>query len=79
MQVKSTGEDNGVPAVLSTEACAAMLGLSPRTLEDWRMKMVGPPYRKTGRSKRCKVLYFRHEVLAWLESHKRGGSFEDHA
>ena len=36
-------------ALLTTVQAAEHLGLSPRTLEDWRVRGGGPPYRKLGR------------------------------
>lgn len=34
---------------LSTREAGAWLGVSPRTLEDWRLRGGGPPFHKLGR------------------------------
>ena len=69
--------------LMDTPECARYLGISPRTLEDWRWKgdESGPLKGPTPRtySRKC-VRYDRAEVLAWLETRpsiirrSRGGS-----
>ncbi len=38
-----------IETLLTTIEAAALLGTSPRTLEDWRLRGGGPIYRKVGR------------------------------
>jgi len=35
-------------SILDTNDAAALIGVSPRTLEDWRWRGVGPPFYKLG-------------------------------
>jgi hypothetical protein len=46
---------------LRQDAVAARWGLSPRTLEDWRWRKVGPPYLKIG----GRVHYRLQDIEAW--------------
>ena len=50
-----------------------MTGYTPRTLQDRRCRGQGPPWRKLGTGKRAKVIYFEHEVVAWIDAQPRGG------
>lgn len=52
------------PRRLSEREAAAYLGLSPRTLQDWRTKGVGMPYAKVGR----RVSYAAADLDAFLVS-----------
>ena len=49
-----------------TDATAKELGLSPRTLEKYRLTGEGPPYFKFGR----RVLYLEEDVFKWAQSKK---------
>ena len=50
----------------TTHEVAAFLGISPKTLENWRWKgSTGPRFTKLSRL----VRYPGHEVIAWLNSH----------
>jgi hypothetical protein len=52
---------------LSTYDLAVKLKMSPRTLEDWRAKKIGPDYiQPSGR--RGPVLYSWNTVCAWLQT-----------
>ena len=57
--------------VSSTEA-AQMLGISPRTLANWRVQGRGPAYVRLGKS-RSPILYRVSDIDAWLESRLVGG------
>lgn len=58
--------------LLPQKRVAAMLSVSPRALEAWRMRGDGPPFFRI--SKRC-VRYRRHDVEAWLASRRAGTSY----
>ena len=55
-------------ALLTTAQVAAILSLSPRTLEQLRVKGGGPPYFALG--KRA-VRYRRSDVDSWLDARQR--------
>jgi predicted DNA-binding transcriptional regulator AlpA len=59
--------------VLTQEQVAAMLQVSPRTLEDWRLRGGGPPFVKA--SRRC-VRYPRAQLEAWIDSRTVGSTTE---
>lgn len=46
-------------ALLDTSDAAEVLGISPRTLEDWRWRGGGPPFFKLGR----RMVRYRPEDL----------------
>lgn len=50
-------------AGMGTSAAAAFLGMSPRTLEAWRVRGEGPPYSKLG----TRVTYQRDDLEAWRD------------
>ena len=50
---------------LNTDQAALYLGVSVRTLEDWRQKQIGPAYYKKLEGKL--VLYRRDELDRWVE------------
>lgn len=54
---------------LTPEQAAAELELSTDTLERWRKRQYGPPWRQHG----TRVRYVREEVQAWDLSTRRGG------
>ncbi|MDO4429194.1 MAG: helix-turn-helix domain-containing protein [Atopobiaceae bacterium] len=60
-------------AVPSSTA-ARILGISPRTLSNWRVQGRGPRYVKVG-SNRSPVLYRISDIEEWLDSRvvERGG------
>ena len=49
---------------LSEKEFAKELGVSPRTLRNWRQLRVGPPFVTIGK----RINYRRASGLAWLES-----------
>ena len=59
----------------NTRAAALYLGLSPRTLEKWRLIGQGPPYTKRGR--RC--LYRLEDLDSWAEAGLRGSTSQKRA
>lgn len=63
------GMTNEIPfQLLTTEELAEFLGVSMRTIEDWRCDRKGPPHVRLGPRT---VRYRSDEVLAWLA---RGGT-----
>lgn len=64
-----TGNDSTRPPSrqLRTRAAAEYLGLSVRTLENYRMAGEGPPFRKLGSSARSPVVYDLGSLQDWLE------------
>lgn len=77
----SGGADTSTPRVsepeyLDTTEAAALLRLSPRTLERMRVEGCGPPYLKAGRGIRAKVLYKPDQVRAWVEALSYGSTSE---
>ncbi len=50
--------------LLDNAGTAGLLDIRPNTLEIWRTKGEGPPYRKVGRA----VRYVEAEVIAWLDA-----------
>ena len=51
---------------MRTKAVAEMLGVSPRTVEDWRSTGDGPPFQRP--PGRRLVLYEPEAVAAWVRS-----------
>ena len=56
-------------ALLSTRDAAAYLALSPRTLEKWRTRGVGPAYSRIGR----RVVYRRDDLDKFVAAGVVGG------
>ena len=54
--------------LFSTGAAAQQLGLSPRTLEKWRLTGEGPPYLKLSPHA---VRYRMSDIEAWLGQRQR--------
>jgi predicted DNA-binding transcriptional regulator AlpA len=54
--------------LVSEAETAALLGIAPRTLQEWRRKGAGPAFiRLTGRS----IRYRQADVLAWVTARIR--------
>jgi hypothetical protein len=53
---------------LTTPEAAAMLRLSPRTLEKIRVEGCGPKFHKAGRGIRAKVLYRPADIMEWIKA-----------
>lgn len=49
--------------LLNEKQVAAITGLSPRTLQTWRLRGGGPEFLKLGTG----VRYRRDEVVAWMK------------
>lgn len=57
---------------MSCEEVANMFGLSPRTLERYRLEGTGPAYLKLGR----RVVYSKAMVLSWANAQIRHSTSE---
>jgi len=55
--------------LLKTKEAAAYLGLSVRTLENWRYQGRGPKVTTLDRT----VRYDLRDLDAWIEDHKKAG------
>ena len=60
-------------AYLSTRQAAALLGLSPRTLERYRVTGDGPVFSKLGR----RVCYARADIDGWASGRRRRSTSDD--
>ena len=58
---------------LSTRQAAALLGLSPRTLERYRVTGDGPAFSKLGR----RVCYARADLDGWASERRRNSTSDD--
>ena len=63
--------------LFSTAEAAKYLRLSPRTLEDFRVKGGGPVFIRNGVGKRAPVFYDLEDLNAWLRSRKFGSTSEE--
>lgn len=52
--------------LLTPEEVAAMAGVDPETVKNWRIARTGPPYTKMGKA----VLYRREAILRWLAANE---------
>jgi len=55
---------------VSTSVAARMLGLTPGTLQNWRLYRRGPRYIKLGSGRSGRVLYDTRDLNEFLESSK---------
>lgn len=56
--------------LLDTVQTAALLGITPSTLKQWRHKGRGPAFIKLGNSPQAGVAYDQADVLAFIESRR---------
>ena len=61
------------PGLLTTRQTAAQVGLSPRTLERFRVTGQGPRFHKLGR----RVRYAREDIEDWLKGCVRRSTSDD--
>lgn len=59
--------ESSAPALLTERQAAAVLGLSHRTLQAWRVRGGGPQYAKIGSN----VRYRRADLDAWVAGRVR--------
>jgi excisionase family DNA binding protein len=50
--------------LMNSDEVAAVVGIPPRTLDQWAYRKVGPPYVKVGRHRR----YRAEAVERWLDA-----------
>ena len=55
--------------LLDTKSTAPRVGVSPGTLENWRVQGIGPKFIKTP-GKRGKVLYDPADIQAWKDANR---------
>lgn len=61
--------------LVDTRAAAPLMGITPSTLENWRVLGGGPPFHKLpGRF--GKVLYAPADIAAWLEKRRFSSTAE---
>lgn len=63
---------NSLPVLLGEKDAADRLGLSPRTLQAWRVSGGGPVYRKVGR----RVLYAVPDLATFVDAGARSHTSE---
>lgn len=61
---------NNEAVFLRTHPAAEVLGVSPRSLEKWRLEGGGPRFRRHGRI----VVYALEDILAWSDSRVRSST-----
>lgn len=71
MSINVSTYEGRVSTLLTTEQAAAFLGLSPRTLEDWRLRGGGPVFRKLGSRL---VRYSPSDLTAFIETSARANT-----
>lgn len=64
--------ENQFPTLIDEAAASIRLGVSPRTLQAWRVSGGGPIYRKIGR----RVLYATADLAAFIEAGARSHTSE---
>ena len=66
---------NDMQELLDTKTAAPLIGVTPETLENWRVRGDGPPFHKTpGRT--GKVLYDPADIAAWREKRRFASTAE---
>lgn len=55
-----------IPQLLEPEQAAQALGVSPRTLANWRCLGIGPAYVCVGRARR----YRAADLSSWADAHR---------
>lgn len=54
---------------VSANEAAVMLGVSPRTLANWRTQRIGPAFVRAGRV-HSRTLYRLDDLKAWLDANR---------
>ncbi|MCM3696325.1 helix-turn-helix transcriptional regulator [Microbacterium oleivorans] len=64
VECMTTTDATPTPILYSTKELAVLLGISARSLEDWRLRNYGPRYVRLGKH----VLYQHRDVIAFLDA-----------
>ncbi len=64
---------NSLPQLMDEKTTASRLGVSPKTLQSWRLTGGGPTYRKIGR----RVAYAEPDLVAFVEAGARSHTSEE--
>ena len=67
----TASSDGGGLDLLTTAEAARFLRLSVPTMERLRVTGDGPVFIKLGSGKRCRVVYRRRDLNAWLDAQRR--------
>lgn len=59
---------NAYPEKLAPKQAAAVIGITARTLAEWRKRRIGPPWRQ--RETR-RIYYMRSDIEDWESGHAR--------
>lgn len=65
-----SNSQSSLPRLLSIDELAAYLGVPRRTLDGWRLRRVGPPFVKFGKT----VRYPEHALRRWMDDCISGNS-----
>jgi DNA-binding transcriptional MerR regulator len=63
------GKERHMHDLLDTKAAAPRIGVSPGTLENWRVQGLGPKFIKAS-GRRGKVLYDPADIEAWKDANR---------
>ena len=66
----ATTQDLSDDALLNEDEAAALLRISVRTLQAWRLKVAGPAFVRVGRA----IRYRRGDIKAWIKLNTCGES-----
>ncbi len=61
-----------VQPLLNTRDAAPLVGVAPKTLENWRVLGLGPKHIRAGR----RVVYDIRDIEAWKAAHRVGSTSE---
>lgn len=70
-------EADSLPAYLTPTKAAGYLGLSERTLIEYRRRGTGPRYSRLGGSLNGRVRYRRQDLDRWMLAQSRAGTKEE--
>lgn len=68
--------EDGEMNLLNTTQAAPCIGVSPGTLENWRIQGIGPKFIKTTPGRGGKVLYDPADIEAWKQANRYGSTSE---
>lgn len=73
---RPSGDDGSVDPLLTETQAAAILRVSPRTLQGWRHRGEGPPYAKLGAAVRYRRDDLRRFIVQSVRGKRRKGTSE---